>query len=77
MVKFLLTTIAVVILFRILMRLLFGNFMVKVEKHYYHSHPKPEEKKEGAVRIENTDVVKRQRYKNDEGDYTDYEEVKD
>jgi hypothetical protein len=77
MVKFLLTTIAVVILFRILMRLLFGNFMVKVEKHYYHSQPNPEEKKEGAVRIENTDVVKRQRYKNDEGDYTDYEEVKD
>lgn len=76
MIKFLLTLIAVVVLFRILMRVLLGGFMVKVEKHYYHGPPrKPEQ--EGTVRIEKSETGMRKRYRDDEGDYTDYEEVKD
>jgi hypothetical protein len=77
MIKFLLTLIAVVVLFRILMRVLLGGFMVKVEKHYYHGPPRSKPEPEGTVRIEKPQTGMRKRYRDDEGDYTDYEEVKD
>ncbi|MCC6683894.1 MAG: hypothetical protein IT247_02370 [Bacteroidia bacterium] len=80
MIKFLLTSIAVIFLVRMLLRLLTGGFHVKVEKHYYyHDNRKQEtQKPEGFTTItQNTTQGKQNKYSETEGEYVPYEEVKE
>lgn len=78
MIKFLLTSVAVIFLVRMLLRLLTGGFHVKVEKHYYyHVNRKQEsQEQEGFTTItQNTSKGKQSKYPGTEGEYVPYEEV--
>jgi hypothetical protein len=80
MIKFLLTSIAVIFLVRMLIRLLTQGFNVKIEKHYYYHHtPKQEaQKHEGYTTLnQNTAEGKQVKYSETEGEYVPYEEVKE
>lgn len=79
MIKFLLTSLALVFLFRVLLKLLLGGFVVRVEKHYYHntSTQDKKQKPEGYTTIhQQNSSNKPAKYSDTEGEYVNYEEIK-